>query len=199
MEKIIKYFRSNMGYARMKDLKKASFQTRDISALLKEGIIERVKPGLYRLVDIKGKDVTNLSMLDVCQAVPKGVICLVTALSYYNLSTFNPSEIYIAIPHATKPLKVNYPPIKYFYFRERFFKYGIDKIETKMGEIKIYNKEKTVCDMFRYRNKLGTDIALEGLKSYLKLKEANINKLNKYAEICQVKTVMMPYVRAIVG
>jgi hypothetical protein len=68
-----------------------------------------------------------------------------------------------------------------------------------MGEIKIYNIEKTVCDMFRYRNKLGTDIALEGLKNYLKLKEANINKLSKYAEICQVKTVMMPYVRAIVG
>jgi hypothetical protein len=64
--------------------------------------------------------------------------------------------------------------------------------------IKIYNKEKTICDMFRYRNKYGEDLALEGLKNYLSHKEANVNKLRKYAEICQVKTIMMPYLKALV-
>ena len=74
----------------------------------------------------------------------------------------------------------------------------VDQIKTKYGNIKIYSREKTVCDMFRYRNKLGDDIAIEGLKSYLEYKHADLNKLKEYAEICQVKLVMTPYIKAMV-
>ena len=85
------------------------------------------------------------------------------------------------------------------YFRNTFYKTGIDILKTKYGEIKIYNIEKTICDMFRYRNKLGEDLAIEGLKSYLKDKKADLNKLREFAGICQVKTNMMPYVKALVN
>jgi predicted transcriptional regulator of viral defense system len=209
MEKMIAYFRKHGGYALMKELKAASFQTRDIARLLKEGTIIKVKPGLYRLANlggvaiplprIKGSGSTiSQEMIDVCKAVPHGVICLASALAFYDLTTFNPSEIYVAVPNAAKAPKIDFPPLRVFYFRERFYKPGIERMEVPNCIIKIYNKEKTICDMFRYRSKYGEDLALEGLKTYLSRKEANVNKLRKYAEICQVRTVMMPYLKALV-
>ena len=209
MERIIAYFRKRGGYALMKELKAAAFQTRDIARLLKEGSIIKVKPGLYRLANVEKMVITlprkkrsgstiSQEIIDVCRALPDGVICLASALSFYDLTTFNPSEIYVAIPNAAKVPKIDYPPLRVFYFRERFYKPGIEKIEVPNCTIRIYNKEKTICDMLRYRNKYGDDLALESLKTYLSRKEANVNKLRKYAEICQVKTVMMPYLKALV-
>jgi predicted transcriptional regulator of viral defense system len=183
MEKIIAHFRKHGGYALMKELKAASFQTRDIARLLKEGAIIKVKPGLYRLANlgdvviplprIKATGSTiSQEIIDVCKALPGGVICLVSALAFYDLTTFNPSEIYVAIPNAAKVPKVDFPPLRVFYFRERFYKPRIERIEVPNCTIKIYNKEKTICDMFRYRNKYGEDLALEGLKNYLSRKVA---------------------------
>ncbi|MBL7086096.1 MAG: Abortive infection protein AbiEi, partial [Candidatus Cloacimonetes bacterium] len=77
-----------------------------------------------------------------------------------------------------------------------FYSFGIEEKHTISGNFKIYNAEKTICDMFRYRKKLGEDLALEGLKNYLKRKNADINKLREYAEICQVKTTLFPYLTA---
>ena len=199
MDRIIKYLKKNGGYARMKDFRAESFHPRDVARLLENGTIEKVKPGLYKLPDIKTSAGNDMSLVDACHAVPQGVICLVSAISFYELITFNPSEIFVAIPHAWKPHRIKYPPIRFFYFRDRFHKPGMIRLYTKGGSIRIYSKEKTICDMFRYRNKLGIDLALEGLRNYLKLKDANIRKLREYAEICQVKTVMLPYVKAIVG
>ena len=209
MGKIIKYFKKHGGYARMKELKKASFQTRDISRLFKEGTIVKVKPGLYRLanftdvvlpaITINAAGYTiSVGIMDVCRAIPEGVICLASALEFYGLTTFNPSEIYVAIPNAAKKPKIAYPPVKIFYFRERFYRPGIEKIKAGDVTLKIYNREKTICDVFRYRNKIGEDIAFEGLKNYMLRKDANINRLREYAEICRVKTIMMPYLKALI-
>lgn len=199
MEKIVKYIEKNGGFARMKDLREEGFQTRDISMLVKEGVIEKVKPGIYRLADYGFFEDKNVSLLSVCNAIPNAVICLISALDHYELTLFNPSEIYYAIPNSERVKKIDYPPVKPFFFRDRFYNPGIERIKTKYGEIRIYNKEKTVCDMFRYRNKLGEDTAYEALKNYLKLKDANLLKLKKYSEICQVKTVMMPLVKVLVA
>jgi predicted transcriptional regulator of viral defense system len=209
MKSIISFFEKHGGYARMKELKKASFQTRDIAKLLEEGKIVKVKPGLYRLANVANIKLPkiqivaygfsiSIGMMDVCRAIPEGVICLASALELYGLTTFNPSEIYVAIPNSSKKPKIDYPPVKIFYFRDRFYKPGIEEIKTKDVTVKIYNKEKTVCDMFRYRKKIGEDIALEGLKNYLNRKDANIKKLSEYAEICRVKTILQPYLKALV-
>jgi len=198
-EEIIKYFRKKGGFTTMAELKKAKVHTREISRLLKEGVIDRVSPGVYHLSDYGFFKEYNVSFLSVCNAEKKAIICLISALDYYELTLFNPSEIYYAIPHSEKVKKIDYPPVIPFFFRDRFYNPGIERIKTKYGEIRIYNREKTVCDMFRYRNKLGEDIAYEGLKNYLKLKDANLLKLRKYSEICQVKTVMMPLVKVLVA
>lgn len=122
-----------------------------------------------------------------------------SAISYYELSTVNPSEIFIAIPLAEKPPKIEYPPIRVFYWPERNYNLAIEKIATKNGTINIYDKEKTICDLFRYRDKLGEDIAFEALKNYLQLKTFDLNKLRNYSEMMRIKTVLKPYIKAIVG
>lgn len=199
MKSIIQFFKTHSGYARMKDLKAASFHTRDIANLVKDGIIEKIKPGLYRLVVMLESNNIPDSYIDVMQAIPKGVICLLSALDYYHLTTYNPSEIYVAIPLSEKFPTIQYPPIHKYFFPERFYSPGIDQVKSGNHVIRIYNPEKTIADMFRYRKKLGEDLALEALKTYLKRKDANINRLREYAEICQVKTVMLPYLKALVG
>jgi len=197
MDKIVAFFKAHGGYARMKDLKNSSVQTRDIYRLLQQGVIEKVKPGLYRLTKMPLVESMPISYLDICQAIPAGVICLLSALDFYDLITFNPSEVYVALPHKAKPPKIDYPPMHTFFFRQRFYELGIETIKTEHGEIRIYNKEKSICDIFRYRNKLGEDLALEALKSYLAHQDRNIVKLYLYAEKCHVKTVLRPYMKAI--
>jgi predicted transcriptional regulator of viral defense system len=195
MNKIINYLKKKK-YATMKELRDQGFQTRDIKALKEQGKIDKIKSGLYKYSDVS---YANEGFVDVCKSVPKGVICLISAMDYHYLSAINPDKIHIAIPHSEKEIDIAYPPVKFYYFRDSFFELGIQEIQTEMGSFKIYNAEKTICDMFRYRNKLGEDIALEGLKNYLKRKDANINKLWEYAIKCRVKTIVQPYIKAMVA
>lgn len=197
MEEIISYIAKNGGFATMKEMKDANIHTRDIANLVRENLIDKIKPGFYRLADYNFFKDINLSLITVCRAEPQAVICLISALDYYEITDFNPSEIYYAIPHSKKSKTIITPPVKTFYFRERFYKPGIEVIKTKYGEIRIYNKEKTVCDMFRYRNKLGEELAMQALKNYLGQKKKSIAMLIKFAEICQVKTVMMPIIKSL--
>ncbi len=197
MDKLISIFKKHSGYARMKDIKETGIHTRNISKALFDGTIEKIKPGLYKLIDYPWDE--HSSFFDICQSKNSAVICLSSALEYYGLTTFIPGEITVAVPHNTDKFQLDYPPIRVFYFSDNFYKVGIRKINIGKGVFKIYNQEKTIADMFRYRKKLGEDIALEGLKNYLKQKDANINKLREYAEICQVKTTMFPYLKALVS
>ncbi len=198
MEKITKILKHNKGYSRMNELRQAGIQTRDIAKAVENKIIEKVKPGLYKLVDYPWDE--HESFADVCNSNKKAVICLLSAADYYQLTTFNPSEIYVAVPNNTDKFILEYPPIKVYYFADSYYKPGIETIETKSGTIRIYNKEKTIGDLFRYINKLGGDIAVESLKEYLKnRKERNISKLIEYSELCGVKKKVEPMVKAILS
>ena len=199
MQRIIDIFNEQGGYARMKELKVASVHTRDVQRLVQDGVIEKIKTGLYKLVDLPEADGVPVSFVDICHAMAVAIICLLSALDYYELTTFMPSQVYVAVPNSFKPPKIKYPPVNFFYFRDRFYDLGIEKIETSMGTVRIYNREKTICDVFRYRNKVGEDIALEGLRNYVNSKGANIRRLNDYAEKCQVKTIIAPYLKALLA
>jgi predicted transcriptional regulator of viral defense system len=196
-ELIIRFMTSQSGYARMSELKNAKFSTRDIARLVGDGILEKLKPGLYRLASIGLTAEENQEMVDICRAYPKAVICLASALSYHHLTTYNPEEIFIALPHNYRPPQINYPPMRVFYFHDRFYGWGISTIRRKHGEIRIYEPEKSICDAFRYRNKVGEDLALESLRRYFSNPKRNIGKLIEYSMRCQTKTVMAPYLRAL--
>lgn len=199
MKSIKEYIKSKGGYSKMSELREAGFQTRDIKILVDNGIIEKVKSGLYKAISDNNEGKLNPSFVDVCKAFPKSVICLLSAAEYHELSTVNPPKIYAAIPRAEKPPQIEYPPVNFYYWEKSIYEKGIIEITTDNDVIKIYDKEKTICDLFRYRDKLGDDIAIEALKNYLQLKNFDLIKLRDYAKITRVKGVITPYIKAIVG
>ena len=119
MERVLKIFEHYNGYANLQDLKRAGIHTDTLRKLVDENIIEKVKPGLYKLIDMPM--VAHQSFIDVCLAIPKAVICLHSALSFYELTTAVPSVIMAAIPRESKPTKINYPPIDIYYFSENTY------------------------------------------------------------------------------
>jgi len=199
MDEIIKYIKKQGGYATMKELKEAKFQTREIKKYVQNNILEKVKPGLYRLADINFYKNVNLSFVDACTSVPTGVICLGSAINYYNLSTYNPSEIHIAVMNSEKIVRINYPPVKFYYFRKNQYSLGIKVIKTKFGEIRIYDVEKTICDIFRFKSDYGEEIAIETLRNYTKRKDADYFKLREYSKKCRVFSIINPYLKGLIG
>ncbi len=196
MDKLKKFFKLNKGYARSKDLIVAGVYSRDISEALADGIITRIKPGLYKLSGYNVRE--NSGLVDVCKANPSIVICLLSALEYYDMTLQNPPVIYAAIVNNGRKINISYPPVKYFYFSKKLHELGIVNVTAPGGTFKVYDLEKTICDLFRFRKKIGEDIAIEGLKNYIRKTNYNIGKLLDYAAKCRVKNIIMPYLKALV-
>lgn len=194
-KKIIKISKVHDGYARSKDIITEGIHPRDIRNLLAKELIIKVKNGLYRLAETQ---ISNQSFIDIACAVPEGVICLLSALSFYELTTFNPSIISVAIHRKSWRPKIEYPPVEFYYFSTRQFEAGINEITINGHKIRIYCPEKTICDCFRYRNKLGIDTAKEGLSEYLKRKDRDLERLIEYAEICRVKPLLETWLNAMI-
>jgi len=195
-ERIYEVFNERNGFARTKDILKAGIHRRDIKRLRDKGQIVRVKRGFYRLSEVPL--ISNQGFIDIASAVPEGVICLLSALSYYEFTTFNPSVISVALPRGARKPKIEYPPVEFYYFSTKQFEAGIDTIRIDGHKVRIYCLEKTICDCIRYRNKLGLDVAKEGLSEYLKRKNRNLEKLMEYAEICRVKPLLRTWLNVMV-
>ena len=196
-KQIVQFMKVHSGYASMNEFKKAGIHTRKVREAVEKEILIKIKPGLYKLRDFQRDEYEGF--VDVHTANDSAIICLGSALTYHELTTFNPSRIDVAVPNNTDKFELNYPPINVYYFRENMYMAGIGVVERSYGNFKVYSKPKTVCDMFRYRNKLGEDLALEGLQNYLNRSDSNLNELSKFMRICRVKTVMEPYVKAMVA
>jgi len=196
-KQIVQFMKEHSGYATMNEFKKAGIHTRKVRETVEKEILIKIKPGLYKLRDFQRDEYEGF--IDVHAANNSAIICLGSALAYHELTTFNPSKIDVAVPNNTDKFELNYPPINVYYYRENMYKAGVDVVERGYGSFKVYNKPKTVCDMFRYRNKLGEDLALEGLQNYLNRSDSNLNELSKYMKNCRVKTVMEPYVKAMIA
>jgi len=195
-ERIYKVFKTHKGFARTKHILVAGIHPRDIKRARDKGQIIRMKKGIYRLAEIPL--ISNQDFIDLARAVPEGVICLLSALSYYDLITFTPSIVSMAICRGSRKPKIEYPPVEFYHFSKKQFEAGISKIKIRGHEIHIYNPEKTICDCFRYRNKIGLDIAKEGLFEYLKRKDRNLERLLEYAEICRIKSLLQTWLNAMI-
>ncbi|MHA6534595.1 type IV toxin-antitoxin system AbiEi family antitoxin domain-containing protein [Paenibacillus sp. BAC0078] len=185
------------GLARTKDFIEAGISPYYIKKLESVGEIERVKQGVYRHSSQDNEPLNE--MVEVSKLVPKGVICLLSALSYYELTTYNPWEYHIAIHRGGKKPKLpGYPPIKIIYLADVQYKVGIDEVCIDGFAVKIYDREKTICDIVRYREKLGIDLMKEGLRSYLQSPHKNITKLVSYADKLRIRTVLQKYLEVLI-
>jgi predicted transcriptional regulator of viral defense system len=195
-DRITAVFPPKKRYVKTGELIQAGIHQRDIKALLVEGVLLKIKNGLYRYVE--APLISNQGFVDVFLSIPHGVICLLSALAFYELTTFNPTFITVAVPRGTWKPKIEYPPVEFYYFSAEQFSAGIEQVPIENFNIPIYSPEKTICDCFRYRNKIGLDIAREGLMEYLKKKDRSLEKLLQYAEICRVKSLIQSWLNALI-
>jgi predicted transcriptional regulator of viral defense system len=152
--------------------------------------------GLYRLSDLP--PLGNPDLVTVAMKIRNGVICLISALAFHELTTQIPHEVYFALPRGAEPPRLSYPPLRVFWFTKGVFKFGQESHKLDGTQIKIYSPEKTVADCFKYRNKIGMETAREALKLYLEKRKKNLNALLEAAEVCRVSNVMRPYLEALV-
>jgi len=195
-EKIKEVFYVNHGYIRTKDITSKGINRKYLRDLINEDTIERIKRGLYRWKDAKF-DVEE-ELINVSKIVQHGVICLVSALAYYELTTYTPGEYTIAVRRNYNIKLPDYPPIKLYYFSDKYYMDGVEKIDINGNIIKIYNIEKTICDCLRYEDKISKDIIVESIKEYVKRRDKNISKLMNYAAKAKVKDIVQKYIEVLV-
>jgi len=138
------------------------------------------------------------TLADVCARVPKAVVCLLTALQFHEIGTQQPHEVWIALPEGTQTPAVTYPPLRIARLRGAAYTEGIETVMDQGAPIRVYNVAKTLTDCFKFRNKVGLDVALEALKDAWRRRKVSMDDLTRYARINRVERVMQPYLEAMV-
>ena len=193
--KNLKFPFPNYKFIKTKSLLNHGFSYYMINRMVEEGILSKVNGSTYEHLNYKGDD---HDFLYVSGYVDNGVVCLMSAAVYHDLSSFRPYQVDVAIKQKDKvSVLPDWPNIHLFYFSDSRYKLGVQHIDIPGGAVKIYDKEKTVCDLLTYRNKYGIEDCLAVLKNYLKLDERNIDKLLEYAEKLRVKTTLMKYLEVL--
>ena len=182
------------GVFKTRDISKLKIHPRNLHAMVNSGLLEKISRGTYRLPD---RPQENPDMVNVAVRVPKGVICLISALAYHGITTQIPREVYLAAARGTEMPRLDYPPIRLFRFSREALASGIETHTIDGVPVRIYNPEKTLADSFKFRSTVGLDTAIEALKMYLRRKHKDINKLITYARICRVENVMRPYLESL--
>ena len=160
-----------------------------------EGRLEMVSRGVYRLADID--PLGNPDLVTVATRIPLGVVCLISALSFHELTTQIPHEIHVALLRGTEEPRLEHPPIKTYRFSGEAFTEGIETHELDGVKVRIYNPEKTLADCFKFRNRIGLDTAVEAVRFYRERMPLKVDDLMHYASICRVKKIIRPYLEAI--
>lgn len=189
-------FRKAGGILRTGAAIRKGIHPRVLYAMRDTGIIERIGRGIYRLKGLPS--LRNPDLVSVAARMPRAVICLISALSYYEITTQVPREVHIAIEQGSRPLTFDFPPVRYFWFSGEVYAKGIQKDEIDGITVKIYSPEKTIADCFKFRNKIGLDVALEALNLYRNKGRFDVTRLVHFARICRVRNVMRPYLEALV-
>jgi predicted transcriptional regulator of viral defense system len=172
----------------------AGIHPRTLYALRDAGVLERLTRGVYRLA--AATPLGNPDLVTVALRAPDSVICLVSALAFHELTTQIPHEVCVAIPRGAEPPHLDHPPLRTFWFTGKAFTEGIESHRLDGMTIRIYNREKTLADCFKYRNKIGLDTTLEALRLYRQQRRVNVESLMRFAEVCRVASVMRPYLEA---
>ena len=164
--------------------------------MVRSGELVREAQGIYRLSE--SQPLGNPDLVQISLRVPRAVVCLISALYFHELTTQIPHQVYFALPRDVKTPKIEYPPIRVFHFSQESYQAGIVEHEVDGVKVKIYDREKTVADCFKFREKIGMDVTLEALKDYIKQPKMNVSLLLKYARVNRVEKIMRPYIEAMI-
>ena len=195
-ERALRIFRKHGGMLRTGQAIRVGIHPRTLYTLRDKGGIEQLGRGLFRLSS--AQPLQNPDLVPIAVRIPRGVVCLISALAYHDLTTQVPHAIDLALPNHAQTPKTDGIPIRVFWFSERSYRAGIDVVRVDRVPIRIYSVEKTLADCFKYRNKIGLDVAIEALRMYRQRKrKRNLQALTRFAQIDRVLRVMRPYMEAI--
>lgn len=191
------------GMARLSEIKEAGITAATVSRMVEKGLVNRLGRGLYQLPDAEID--ANHSLAEAAKLVPKGVICLTSALAFHELTDTIPSHVWIAIGSKDRLPRASYPPLQFVRFGAKVLNAGVEEHRIEGVHTRIYSPAKTVIDLFRYRQSAGKryrkspglNLALEGLKEALRSRKATPAEVAVYAREAGVWKIVQPYLEAV--
>lgn len=180
---------------RAADVREQGWSPQLLIRLHQAGKLHRLGRGLYALPDAQVTE--HQTLIEVCQRVPKAVLCLLSALQWHEIGTQLPHEVWIALPEGTQAPALGYPALRITRLRGAAYSDGIQTVTEHGAPIRVYSAAKTVTDCFKFRNKIGLDVALEALKDAWRSRKVTMDELGQFAKINRVERVMQPYLEAI--
>jgi predicted transcriptional regulator of viral defense system len=183
------------GMLRPRDLASRNIPRTYLKRLHDRGLLVKETRGLYKLPDAEVTE--NHSLAEACKRVPRGVVCLLSALQFHKLTTQAPSEVWLALDRKARAPKNGGQPLRIMRMSGRALTEGVEEHRIEGVAVQVYKPAKTVADCFKYRNKIGLDVALEALRDYRQKHRGGMDELWRFAKMCRVEKIMQPYLEAL--
>lgn len=188
-------FQQAGGILRTRDALARGIHPRTLYALRDTGRVEALGRGLYHWVDAPVTEKLDVAL--VAARLPKAVLCLVSALDWHGLTTQVPREVQIALPASARLPRPRFPPVRVFWFSPSAYRAGMEQHTADGIRIRVYGVAKTIADCFKFRNRIGLDVALEALRDGWRHRRFTMDELWGYARICRVERIMRPYLESL--
>ena len=195
VDKAIAVFKKHGGILRTAQAMRAGIHPATLYSMRDSGALEEISRGVYRLAG--NQPLGNPDLVIVAARTPGAVICLISALSFHELTTQIPHEVHLALPRGAEEPRLDYPPVRTYRFSGRAFSEGVDTQELDGVRVRIYNPEKTIADCFKFRSRIGLDTVVEAVRYYRERQQVKVDRLMHYASICRVSKVIRPYLDAL--
>lgn len=184
-----------LGVVRPRDLAERNLPRKALQRLLKRGDVVRVGRGLYTLADAPPSE--QLALVEATRRVPHGVVCLLSALRVHELTTQEPFEVWLAIGSTARQPKLDRPPLRIVRMSDAALDAGVEAHLIEGVRVPVFRVAKTVADCFKYRRKVGLDVAIEALRETIEQRRASLDELWDMAKLCRVTSIMTPYLQAL--
>jgi predicted transcriptional regulator of viral defense system len=185
----------NVGIARSRDLERAGVSRSQIRRLRERGLLERLGRGLYQRPGAVLSERHDLA--EAARLVPRGVVCLLSALRFHGLATVNPFEVWMAIEHKAWRPRRDHPPLRFVYLSDPSLREEVQIHDVDGVAVRVFSAARTVAQCFKFRNKIGTDVAIAALRDYRRVHPKRLDALWRCAEMDRVSRVIRPYLEVI--
>lgn len=194
-EREVELFHRHGGSLRMSEALRLGISRKRLYAMRAAGVLDLVTRGFYRLASLE--PLAHPDLVAVAQRVPQGVLCLISALAFHELTTQVPHVIDVALERGMRKPRLDHPPTRFFWFSGPAFHEGITTHELDGRPVRVYDPEKTLVDAFRYRNQIGMDVVLEALRLWRERRRKKLDRLLEYARMRHVERAMRPYLEVL--
>ncbi len=194
-EHAINIFEQNGGLLHTSQALGLGIHPRTLYHLRDIGELEAISRGIYRLTSLP--PLSDPDLTTIALRVPRAVVCLVSALAFHGVSNEIPHKVHIALPRGAKKPRIDYPPIQVHQFGAEIYTAGVAVVQIDDVQVQVYSLAKTIADCFRFRNSLGTDVAVQALGDAIRREGVSPAEILNYARICRIETVIVPYLEGI--